>query len=104
MIKADNKFNIAVGVYNQSQIVPVVNGCIGFMFTNLGDTIAFVNDMIIHPSAVPATILGDSRSIMAHKGDIYKGNLKLTIQQPLGAAPLVEIVQLFYIDPEEYGK
>lgn len=95
-------YNIAVGLYSSSQIVPVVDGCIGFMFTNVGDTIAFINDMIIHPSALPATILGDSRSVMAHKGDIYKGQLKLTIAQPIGVLPLVEIVQIFYVDPVLY--
>lgn len=100
MVKENHKFNIAVGTYSQSQIVPVVDGCIGFMFTNIGDTVASVNDMRIFPSATPATVLGDSRSIMAHEGDLYKGQLKLSFAIPLGALPLVEIVQVFYVDPE----
>lgn len=97
-IKDANIYNIAVGTYNSSQVVPLVDNCIGYMFTNLGDTIATVNEMIVFPSATPATALGDSRTIMAHKGDIFKGQLKLSIRQPINAAPLVEIVQLSYVD------
>lgn len=100
MNKINHKFNIAVGFYTQSEVVPVVDGCIGFMFTNIGDTVASVNDMRIFPSATPATVLGDSRSVMAHEGDVYKGQLKLSFAFPSGALPQVEIVQLFYIDPD----
>lgn len=94
----DRVYNIAVQQLNRSQQIIVQNGCAGFMFTNIGDTRANVNGMTINPSVAPATILGDSRSIALHKNDIFKGNLTLTFEAPLGAAPLVEIIQLFYAD------
>lgn len=92
-----NIYNISVQTYNTSQNVPVVTNCAGFMFTNLGDTIARVNGMVIYPSATPATSLGDSRSIGLHKLDLYKGNIILSFD-PGGLAPLVEIVQVFYAE------
>lgn len=95
-----HKYNIAVGQYNSSTIIPVVENCIGFMFTNIGGTTARIQDMVVFPSATPATVLGDSRSVMAHEGDIYKGNLKLSFDLPL-VNPNIEVVQLFYIDIEQ---
>ena len=92
----DRKFNIAVTLVTQSGFIDVVENCKGFMFTNLGDTIADVNGMVVFPSVTPATILGDSRSIGADKNDIYAGNIKVLFRVPLGATPLLEIVQIFY--------
>ena len=72
-------------------------GCFALMFTNLGDTIVTVNDMVLFPSATPATALGDSRSIGGHWLDIYKGNISIKFIQPVGANPRVEVVQQFYV-------
>lgn len=94
-------YNISVQVYSVSQSIPVVPNCFAFMFTNIGDTIARVNGMVIFPNTNPATGLGDSRSISGHLLDLYKGNIILSFDQPLGAAPAVEIVQLFY-HPAEF--
>lgn len=93
------KFNISVILYNTAQFVPVQKGCTGFMFTNVGDTIASVNEMIIYPGT-PGTILGDSRSIGAHKNDVYQGNIQLKFIAPINALPSVEIVQVFYADEQ----
>lgn len=92
------KYNIAIGTYNTSQFIDVVENCNGFTFTNIGDTIAEVNGQVIFPSATPLTALGDSRSIGGNEGEIYKGNMRLLFRTPLGAAPLVEIVQKLYIE------
>lgn len=89
-------YNMAVDVYTESESVVVVPNCFAFMFTNIGDTIARVNGMVIFPNTNPATGLGDSRSISGHLLDLYKGNITLSLQAPVGAAPAVEIVQLFY--------
>lgn len=84
--------------YNTSQEIDVVQNCTAFMFTNLGDVIAKVNGIVIFPSATPATALGDSRTIAAHWMDLYKGKIRLSFQAPTaGVAPLVEIVQVYYI-------
>lgn len=91
-------WNLSAQNYSSAGYVPVVEKCFAYMFTNVGDTIATVNGIIIHPSATPATDIGESRTIMAHKNDLYKGRILLSFAMPLGLNPLVEIVQLFYID------
>lgn len=91
-------WNLSVVVHTKSQLVVRNENCFAFMFTNLGDTIAYVNGMIIYPSATPATALGDSRALSGHWLDIYKGDLNLTFAVPLNANPAVEIVQLFYTE------
>lgn len=92
----DRAYNMTVQTYTQSTQVTVQKGCFAFMFTNLGGANANVNGMVIFPPTGPG-LLGDSRSISAHKSDIYKGNITLAID-PAGPTPLVEIVQLFYAD------
>lgn len=93
----DRKYNISVQVYNENAFVPVDTRCFAYMFTNVGDTTARVNGMVLFPSATPATAIGDSRTIAAHRNELYKGNITLQFAAG-GAAPAVEIVQLFYID------
>jgi hypothetical protein len=90
-------YNIAVSLIVIAQQVPVVENCFGFMFTNLGDTAASVNGMLVFPSATPLTALGDSRSIGGHLMDLYKGNLTVAFIQPVGVNPKLELVQLFYL-------
>jgi hypothetical protein len=90
-------YNMTVQVYTGNEFVPVARNCFAFMFTNVGDTIATVNGMVIFPSATPATDLGDSRTIAGHQNEIYSGNITLSFRAPLGAAPGVELVQLYYV-------
>jgi len=94
-------WNMSVLTYDSSGQIVVTNNCFAFMFTNIGDTIARVNGMIIHPATNPATDLGDSRTISGHLMDLFKGKINLSFQTPLGANPLVEIVQLFYISEDQ---
>lgn len=89
-------YNTSVLVYTQSSYVAPVDGCFAFMFTNLGDRVATVNGMVIFPSATPGTVLGDSRTISGHEGDLYTGNIDLRFTGA-GAAPAVEVVQLYYV-------
>ena len=91
-------WNQSVSTYNQAQAVPLMENVFAYMFTNLGDTAAFVNGMLILPG-VPGTSLGDSRTMAGHWMDLYKGTLNLAFQIPVGVAPLVEIVQFFYVLP-----
>lgn len=90
-------YNMSVETYDTSQRIDVVENCFAFMFTNIGDTPCRVNGMVIFPSATPATALGDSRAVSGHVMDIYKGNIIISFD-PGGAAPNVEIVQLFYAE------
>lgn len=91
-------FNIAVQVYTGNEYITVAKGCFAFMFTNVGDTDATVQGMIVHPSATPLTTLGDSRTIAAHELEVYTGNITLSFRAPVGAAPAVEVVQLYYTE------
>jgi hypothetical protein len=89
-------WNLSVIPYEQSQSIDVVDNCFAIMFTNIGDTVARMNGMVIFPSATPTTSLGDSRTVSGHWLDIFKGNLRLAFDVPGGATPLVEVVQFFY--------
>ncbi len=95
---AGRPWDMIVQIYSENTYIPVAHGCFAYMFTNVGDTTATVKGMVIFPSATPATALGDSRSIAAHKLDIYKGTMDLSFRAPIGVAPAVEIVQLYYVD------
>lgn len=91
-------FTKSVQIYTKPDSIIVDENCFSFQFTNVGGTTAFVDDMVIFPSATPATAIGDSRTISGHKGDIYLGNIQLKFAAPL-VNPGVEIVQLSYIGP-----
>jgi hypothetical protein len=91
-------YDMTVQVYNENSYITVAPNCFAFMFTNVGDTTATVKGMVIFPSATPATVLGDSRSISGHKLDVYTGTMDLSFRPPLGVAPAVEVVQLYYVD------
>lgn len=94
--QSKQQYNFSVTIYTTSQFVTVQKGCTSFMVTNVGDDPATVNGMRLLPSATPATVIGDSRSIGAHKNDTYQGNLKLSFDGA-GASPAVEIVQVYYM-------
>jgi len=90
-------YNMYVQVYSQNESVTVAKNCFAFMFTNVGDTTATVNGMVVFPSATPLTALGDSRTIAAHEYDIYTGNITLSFRGVIGVLPGIEIVQLYYV-------
>jgi hypothetical protein len=93
-------WNMDVMIYNESTNVPVTKNCFAFMFTNVGDSIGYINDIVVYPSATPGAALGDSRTISGHLLDVYKGTMNLKIT-PVLAAPAIEVVQLFYF-PHEF--
>lgn len=92
------EYNMTVQVVNRSGAVIREPRVFAYMFTNIGDTIARVNGMVIFPSTTPATALGDARVVSGHVMDLFKGNINVVFDSPGGATPLVEIVQLYYID------
>lgn len=87
---------MSADTFVESANIIVQENCFAVMFTNIGDTIARVNNMIVYPG-VPGTSLGDSRTIGGHVLDIYKGNITLSFDVG-GANPHIEIVQLYYLD------
>lgn len=93
----DRPYNMTVQIYTENTYIPPARKCFAFMFTNVGDTIATIQGMVIFPSATPLTALGDSRTISGHWGNIYTGKMDLSFRLPLGATPAVEVVQLYYI-------
>lgn len=95
-------YNMAISFLDSPGKVPVVENCFAFMFTNLGNTNAFVNGMIVFPSATPAASLGDSRTIGGHLMDLYKGDI--TVSFGAGTTPRLELIQLFYITPYKYDR
>ena len=90
-------FNEIVNNYTQSGFITVQQNCFAYSVTNLGNAIATFNDHVLFPSSTPATIAGDSISIVAPNGEEYKGQMKLSFGA--GATPLVSVTQLYYIKP-----
>lgn len=91
-------YNETVNNYQVGQGVTLEKKCFAYAATCLGDTIVEVNGHRLFPSAAPATIVGDSISIAAPDGELFKGVLTIKFVAPIGAAPNVEITQLYYID------
>jgi len=93
----DRPYNMTVQIYTENTYISPARGVFAYMFTNVGDTIATIQGMVIFPSATPLTALGDSRTISGHWGDLYTGKMDLSFRLPLGATPAVEVVQLYYV-------
>lgn len=91
------QWNITVLTYNTSQNVPRSRNSNGYVATNLGTCIVRVNGQTLFPSATPATSAGDSVSMIGNVGEVFKGNIDIAFITPVGAAPLLEIVEKFYI-------
>lgn len=85
--------------YDTTRDVEIVDRCFSIIATNLGDTIVRVNEMILFPSATPATDAGDAIELSGlSEGDTFASKkIRIKFQQPLGAAPLIEINQLYYL-------
>ena len=90
-------FNVVTNQINISQKVKVEKGCNSFQVTNLGTSVIRVNKITLFPSATPATVAGDSITFGGNLGEIYKGDINITFVLPVGATPLAEISQKFYI-------
>lgn len=97
-------WNMTANIYHESKQVVLLDNCFGFMFTNVGDVVAQVNGMTIFPNATPLTALGDSRTVAAHREDIYLGNITLKFIPGAGANPAVEIVQLYYLEANPHTR
>lgn len=97
------RFNITVNNYQVSGSVSVQKNCNSMTYTNIGDEAVTINDIILFPSATPATILGDSVSIGGNEGEVYKGNIRVKFAGG-GAAPNVQIIQKFYLEDQTEEK
>lgn len=90
-------YNISYSRYTGPTSIQRQELCNGFMVTNIGDTDATINGKILFASATPLTDQGDSVTIGGNEGEIYYGNLDIAFVQPIGANPLVEVIQKYYI-------
>lgn len=90
------KYNITTNTITKSQFVDIEQNCNAFTITNVGDTIATVDNQIYYPGTI-GTNLGDSRSFGGNEREIYSGGqIKVQFNIPLGANPAIEIVQKYY--------
>jgi hypothetical protein len=89
-------WNFGSQLYQESGSIITVPNVFAIQFTNLGDDIARLTNLIIFPSLTPATAAGDSRVISGHDLDLFKGSLYLAFAG-VGVAPLVEVTQFFYL-------
>lgn len=89
-------YNINVKTYNQAGDIMLAKPVNSWIATNLGDTTAEVNGIQLLPG-VPGTSRGDSVTIGGNAGEQYLGPIRLSFTAPIGAAPLVEIIQKFYL-------
>jgi len=88
-----------VQVYTEGKRITVEKNAFAFMFTNVGNDTAQIDNMTFFPSPTPLTDLGDSKSLTAHYQDIYNGRFNLSFAG-VGNAPAMEVVQLYYMDEE----
>jgi hypothetical protein len=95
------KYNISTVNYNSGGVITRDTPMNGFTVTNIGDTAAMVNGMLIGP-AIPPAVVGDSISIGGNENEQFVGHLTLSFVIPLGANPLVEVVQKFFITQSDY--
>lgn len=93
----DRLVNVTMNRYSISGSIPVVSLNNGFVATIIGDTAAQVNGRLMFPSLTPATVLGDSRSWVFNRDEIYTGSIEIIFLAPIGANPLIEIEQKFYL-------
>lgn len=93
------KYNIGnAELFTQAQYINIPERCNGMMFTNIGDTIAFVNGQVIFPNTNPATGLGDSRTIGGNRGELLTGVITLAFDTVApGVDPRVEFVFKCYL-------
>lgn len=90
------QYNMTVQTYSNSGDIILAKPVNGWMATNLGDTIAEVNGIQLLPG-VPGVSRGDSVTIGGNLYEEYLGPIRLAFANPAGAAPLVEIIQKFYV-------
>lgn len=95
------RWNINVRTYAASGNIPRSRYSNGYVATNLGTGVVRVNGQTLFPSATPATVAGDSVSMIGNVGEVFKGTIDLEFVVPTGATPLVEIVEKYYIRTDE---
>lgn len=89
-------------LYNQQELANAGNSvqraknCFAVIVTNTGDTPLRFNNRILYPG-VPGTSNGDSVSMGDATGKLFKGQIRIVFQAPIGAAPQVEVCQLYYL-------
>jgi len=89
-------YNVIVQTYTTQEEIEVTRLCNGVSIRNLGDTPATINGVRLLPSLV-AGQTGESVQFGGNLGELYRGRLSLVFIAPAGVAPLVEVIQKFYV-------
>lgn len=93
----DRKFDTVAEIITGSKQLDVFPDCNAISFTNIGDTQVKIDEVVLNPSATPATVLGDSYTIAGHKDELYnKKSLQIIFVVPVGVLPRLQVVQKFY--------
>jgi len=90
-------YEFQCSTYVQAGNIPRAVNCYAVTATNVGDTIAYVQGMIIYPATTQPGI-GNSRQWSGFQNDLYMGNIIITFDTSGGGTnPAVEITQFFYL-------
>lgn len=94
-------WNESILDYTTSRNIIVQQNAFAFTFSNVGDTMARINGILLFPSTTPLLSRGDSVTIGAHDLNIYKGNINVSFDVagsvfPVGTNPHIQVIQLFY--------
>lgn len=92
-------YNITVQSTTISGRIKVTEKCNGFVVVNKGDTAVTVNNFPLKPyPAGHPEVSGESYGVSGNADEEYKGNIDISFSTPLGANPLVVVVQKYFID------
>lgn len=90
-------YNVSVSRYTKATSVQRMELCNAVQVNVIGDTNVLFDGKLLFASATPLTDQGDSLTIGGNEGEIYYGNIDIAFVTPLGANPLVEVIQKYYI-------
>ena len=91
-------YNVIVQIYSTETEVEVTRLCNAVTIRNVGDTIGYINGIVLLPSP-GAGLSGESVSFGGNEGEIYQGRLSIIFGAPV-LNPLLEVTQKYYLDEQ----
>lgn len=94
------KYNIRQTPINVSGQYLLDKCCNGFVAVNIGDTPVRVDQIPLKPPPLP-NLTGESTGVQGNADEIFMGTngvLPVTFINPIGANPLVMIIEKYYVD------
>jgi hypothetical protein len=93
------KYNIRQVTFNSSGQYVLDKCCNGFVAVNIGDTLVRIQQIPLKPP--PAiNLTGESTGVQGNADEIFVGTngmLTITFVNPVGANPLVMIIEKYYV-------